>query len=131
MKDWHYILGAVLALVFSQGQYWANVAQYEFDVEIGLPLLPFNPFSALIHPLDAAKELALCSLVAHSAINGPFKPFTKALWVFIGLSAWNQFVDSVWGDMYSFSISEGIFLIVAILAALISWKRWTRQVGLN
>ena len=131
MKNWHYIVGGVMVLLFAQGYYFARLAVAEFDMAIGLPELPYNPYSSWPYILTAATELVLCSLVAHSAINGPFKPFTKALWVFIGLSAWNQFVDSVWGDMYSFSISEGIFLIVAILAALISWKRWTRQVGLT
>jgi len=131
MKDWHFILGAVLALFFSQGQYWANVAQYQYDVALGLPLLPYNPFASWPHVFDAAKELAICSLIAHVAINSPLKPFTRALWVFIGLSAWNQFVDSVWGDMTTFSISEGAFLIVAILAASITWRKWIRQRGLN
>ncbi len=123
MKNWHYLFGGLLTLLFAQGYYFASMLVGDWDAMLGLPELPYNPYALWPYIMSAATELALVSLVAHSAVTGAFSPFVKSLWVFIGLSAWNQFIDTIFGDIHTFTIQEGIFLCVAISISLLVWLK--------
>jgi len=132
MKNHHYILGAILTMTFAMGQYFASMLVADFDIAIGLEALPFNPYANWPHLSCALTQLTLVSMVAHSALNWKeATAITRALWVFIGLSAWNQTIDAAFGDVSILGNAEVIFFWVSMATSVLIFIKWQRQNGSN
>lgn len=130
MKNAHYIAGGILTFIFVQGHYFARMLMAEWDIAIGLPELPYNPYAWWPHFMTAAAELTLCSLVAHSVVTGATgNAWARAIWVFVGLSAWNQMIDAAFGSPDTFNYSEVLFFWVSLAAAILTFMKWQKRSG--
>jgi len=130
MNNTHYIAGGILTFIFVQGRYFVRMVMSEWDIAIGIPELPYNPYAWWADFMTAAAELTLCSLVAHSVVTGTTaNAWARAIWVFIGLGAWNQMIDAVFGDVAYLTASEVIFFAVSLTASILTFVKWQKRNG--
>ena len=128
MKNWHFIAGLIVTLVLSQLEYIFYVLVAMEDAALQVPELPFNAYAKWMYVIDAAKELALVSVIAHVALAwSGSNPWTKAIAVFVGLSAWNQFVDAIFGEYALASIGEFVFLLMTIGISILTFVKWQKK----
>lgn len=128
MKNWHFITGLLVTLALSQLEYLFYVLVAMEDAALQVPELPFNAYAKWMYVIDAAKELALVSVIAHTALNwAGSNPWTKAIGVFVGLSAWNQFVDAIFGECAIATIGEFIFLLITIAVSILTYIKWQKK----
>lgn len=117
-----------MAFVCVQMHYVGHILMTDFDTMLGLPELPHNPYAWWPHFFTAAAELTLCSIIAHIALNWKDSlPFTRALWVFVGLGAWNQMIDVCFGSPDVYSVGELVFFGFTICLSTVTFIKWQNK----